>query len=112
MCNNVMDQLKEPLWPISEMAADLARMTENEDNPLLWYSRCPRGRHQCFACRTWLTATEQCKYCPPCENCRGPMTLVALDDDTEDDETPEEMFACMRCEESGEDEDDEDSTTH
>lgn len=112
-CGAVMEQLpdREPLWTVAELAADLARMSDEiaeSGTALLWYSRCPRGCHQCFGCRAWLAKDARCKVCPPCPECGGPLVLVADDDGDDDSESAREHFECMRCE--GEEEDDDEQT--
>jgi hypothetical protein len=92
-CATTMDQVEEPVWTRAELAADLARLTESP--VLLWYSRCPDGCHQCFACTAWLSRGERRKACRPCGKCGGPLVFVV------GAEYGPSLLECVRCEDSG-----------
>src|ERR1700728_4229735 len=83
-CGAAMEQFGEPIWSISELATDLARMSDeiaDSGTSLLWYSRCPSGCHQCFGCRQWFEADAKCSDCTPCPECGAAMLLTTDDDD-------------------------------
>jgi hypothetical protein len=91
-CAAAMDQVEEPVWTRAELAADLARLTESP--VLLWYSRCPNGCHQCFACAAWLPLGEVCKACRPCGKCGGPLVFLV------GAEYGPALLECVRCDDA------------
>ena len=110
LCSTRMEELEGPqaIWTTAELCTDLARMTDeiaDEGTALLWYSRCPKGCHQCFGCRAWLRPGERCRFCPPCEECGGPMVLMAEEVEIEEEAGESNMhFECVRCLDDNDDE--------
>jgi hypothetical protein len=88
------DRATAAVWSVAELAADLARCSEDDDAWLVWYSACPDGCKQCFRCLGWLRPNEICPRCPSCPECGGPL-MAFIDED--DDGNEIRSIGCLRC---------------
>jgi hypothetical protein len=68
-------------WTLGELAADLARCSEDDETWLIWYGECPNACRLCFCCPEWLGKDETCPRCPLCPRCGRPHDNAHEDDD-------------------------------